>query len=249
VVTLLISDTFENTLEDTASGPTYPDSSTSAMALGILDRHGLRWAVPESIIRHLVKENRGEVAETVRSGDPACQAVQHVILASNRDSLDAMAEVAAQQGFATKVVSSSLDRGVEQVADELSRGLGSSSAGDRVCLLWGGEPTVVVSGSGKGGRCQELAALMIERISQFQTSVFLAAGTDGSDFLPGVGGVLIDSNTAHQVRELGLDLGSYLSNNDTFHLHQRLGSLITCQPTHTNVCDLFVYLCDHEMQP
>src|SRR5262249_57112060 len=49
------------------------------------------------------------------------------------------------------------------------------------CLIAGGETTVTVRGSGKGGRCQEFALAAALELDPSDRITILAAGTDGTD--------------------------------------------------------------------
>jgi glycerate 2-kinase len=111
-----------------------------------------------------------------------------------------------------------------------------------VAVLSGGETTVTVRGPGRGGRNQEYVAAMIREIGDCANTVVASIGTDGVDFLEGVGGAIITDSTLEKCRAAGLDPEQYLRDNNTYALHRKLGSLIKTKPTHTNVADISVYL-------
>ena len=73
-------------------------------------------------------------------------------------------------------------------------------------------------------------------------TLFLAAGSDGSDFLPDVDGAMVDHETLAQAMGLALDTDELIQRNDTYRFHEALGNLIRTGPTNTNVCDFMVYL-------
>ena len=107
-------------------------------------------------------------------------------------------------------------------------------------LIAVGEVTVTVRGHGKGGRCQELAAALIPEIAGLPGCAVTCAATDGRDCLEGVGGALVDGETAAVAQAMGLRVEDYLQANDTHALHRRLGTLLEMGPTGTNVCDIIV---------
>ena len=244
VVVLVISDVLGPD-DAVASGPACPDSSTYAMALDVVSRYGLLKTAPRGVVDHLVRGSRGDVPETPKPGDPAFESVQRMVVATNRDALDAMRDFAAARGCRTRVMSPELTGDVRAVADRLAseiRKVRAACAGGVTCLLAGGEPTVAVRGTGRGGRCQELAARMIAHLSGTDACAFLAAATDGSDYLPGVAGALIDGDTRRRAKQGNVDIEGLLADNDSYAVHTALDTLILSRPTGTNVCDLFVYL-------
>jgi glycerate-2-kinase len=242
VVTLVIADTTETAYDATASGPTCPDPSTFGKAMDVLRTYGLAGRAPARVVAYLEKGEAGEVAETLKPGDAAFESVQRLVIASSRTAAAAAERAAEEAGFRTEVLSADLDGDVADVADRFVREAERRGGTDGVCLLAAGEGTVRVTGTGKGGRCQELAARTVNLLERLGSSVFLAAGTDGSDFLPGIGGAIVDSGTAARARAEGLDIESFLEANNTYVFHEALGNLIHTDPTHTNVRDLMIYV-------
>ena len=102
----------------------------------------------------------------------------------------------------------------------------------------GGEPVVRVTGSGKGGRAQELAlAFALEMQAEPRVSA-LFAGTDGSDGPTDAAGGLVDAGTLARAQALGLDAREHLERNDSYGLLEGTGDLFITGPTQTNVTDL-----------
>ena len=242
VVTLVIADTAETPEDVTASGPTCPDPSTFAMATDVLRRYDLAGCAPPRVVAYLEKGEAGQVPETVKPGDAAFDAVQRVVVASSLTAVGAAERAGQAAGLRTEVLSADLAGDVADVADRFAREAEKRRAEDDLCLLAAGETTLRVTGEGRGGRCQDLAARMVPSLERLGDGVFLAAGTDGSDFLPGVGGAIVDSATAARARAEGLDLERCLRANDTFAFHEALGNLIRTDPTNTNVRDLMIYI-------
>jgi len=259
VVVLVISDIPGDAHDAVASGPACPDPSTYAMALEVVSKYGLLETAPRGVVDHLVRGSRGEVPETPKPGDPVFESVQRMVIATNAGALDAMRDFAAARGCRTRVMSPALTGDVRAVADALASEIRKERAGpEATCLLAGGEPTVTVTGSGRGGRCQELAARMIDHVARraapgstgpanrrgTDACAFLAAGTDGSDYLPGVAGGLIDGDTRRRAEQRNVDVPRLLADNDSHAVHAALGTLVLSRPTGTNVCDLFVHVLD-----
>ncbi|MDP4028602.1 MAG: MOFRL family protein, partial [Gallionella sp.] len=124
--------------------------------------------------------------------------------------------------------------------------------------LSGGETTVVVGGTGKGGRNQELALAFALEVEGLAGVSLLSAGTDGNDGPTDAAGALVDGRTAARARGLGIDPALFLENNDSYSFFQRLDELsggnypgeelsgtqshFITGPTGTNVMDMQVLL-------
>ncbi len=107
-----------------------------------------------------------------------------------------------------------------------------------VCLIAGGESTVTVRGTGKGGRNQEAAlaaAFVIEDQSNLVISTF---ATDGVDGPTDAAGAIVTGDTLARARALGLDPQKHLDDNDAYPFFAALGDLIITGATGTNVNDL-----------
>lgn len=118
-----------------------------------------------------------------------------------------------------------------------------------ICLLAGGEPTVQLQGSGKGGRNQELAlrvgAELEGRALGPVDVLFLSGGTDGRDGPTEAAGAWATPELASQAAAEDLDVTTFLAHNDsyTFFCRFRGGSHLLCTGmTGTNVMDTHVLL-------
>lgn len=113
-----------------------------------------------------------------------------------------------------------------------------------VCLLAGGEPTVQLQGSGKGGRNQELALRVGTELGRGPLGpvdvLFLSGGTDGQDGPTEAAGAWVTSELASQAAAQGLDVATFLAHNDshTFFCGLQGGThLLYTGLTGTNVMD------------
>jgi glycerate-2-kinase len=97
---------------------------------------------------------------------------------------------------------------------------------------------VTVRGGGKGGRNQELALAASTKISN-QAHVLMASfGTDGVDGPTDAAGAVVDHTTIERAENMGLRADDYLLDNDSYTFFKKLGDLIICGPTGTNVNDI-----------
>jgi glycerate 2-kinase len=244
VWTLVLSDVLGDRVDAIGSGPTVPDPTTFADALAVLERYGLRGAVP-AVAAELETGVRGERAETPKPGDPAFRGDVCSVVGSNAVAVEAAEAEAARLGF--DVVG--CEQGVEGEAARVGRALAGRAAELRgrapACWVLGGETTVTVgAAAGRGGRNQELAlaaALALDGVPGVAVASF---ATDGVDGPTDAAGAVVTGETCAAARSLGLDPAQYVRDHDSYTLLDSLGCLIRTGPTGTNVNDLavlFVY--------
>ena len=117
-------------------------------------------------------------------------------------------------------------------------------SGKKQAFLAGGETVVKVTGTGKGGRNQELALAAAAGIDGLEQTCVFSIGSDGTDGPTDAAGGYVDGSTARMLREKGIDLYEVLENNDAYHALRETGGLIMTGPTGTNVNDVAVLLLD-----
>ncbi|MBI4537818.1 MAG: glycerate kinase [candidate division NC10 bacterium] len=247
VVTLILSDIVGDPLDAIASGPTVPDPTTYADALGILDRYKIREAIPASIRTYLESGAAGKHPETPKPGDPVFAKVQNVMVASNIQALRAAEAESQRLGFTPLILSSFIEGETKEVARlHAALALEVRSSGlpvaPPVCFITGGETTVTLKGHGKGGRNQEFALAAAFDIAGLANVVVLSGGTDGTDGPTDAAGALADGETIARARALGLNPRAFLENNDSYNFFARLGDLLLTGPTRTNVMDVRLVL-------
>lgn len=248
VLALLLSDVIGDRLDVIASGPTAPDGSTFADALAVIAKYGLRERMPPQVMAHLQRGAAGQLDETAKHGERCFEHVRNVIVGALGLALDAAAAHARQLGLPARIVSAELQGEARAAARMLAQTarmtLDGMAAGERRCLLWGGETTVAVTGAGKGGRNQELALAFALEIDGMEGVSLLSAGTDGNDGPTDAAGALVDGQTAVRARALGIDPARYLADNDSYHFFLRCDaatrghSHFITGPTGTNVMDI-----------
>ena len=247
VINLIISDVVGDPLDSIGSGPFVPDPSTFQEAWGVLDKYRLLKTAPQAIVNHLKAGIHRQAGETPKPGDPCFRKARNFILARNRSALTAAAAQARAFGFNPLVLTSQ----VQGEARELAKFYGAlvkeiHFSGHPVkppaCLIAGGEPTVTVRGKGLGGRNMELALAVALEIKGLPKTVFLSAGTDGTDGPTEAAGAIVDGRTWDQARKKGIPLEKKLENNDSYHFFQEAGGLVITGPTGTNVMDVHILL-------
>jgi len=263
VVTYLISDVPGDDPSVIASGPTVPDPTTFGEALEVLGHYGIDG--PAAVLEHLRAGAAGEVEETPKPGDPAFAADELVMLATAANALEAAAGCARAAGVTPLVLGDDLEgeardlggahaalaiacaRGGETALIGLREAVarGAAHLVDPVffvpqaplVLLSGGESTVTVRGSGRGGRDTEYLLGLALALDGHPTISALAGDTDGIDGSEDNAGALVTPDTLVRSRHAGVDPVAALAANDAYGLFAALGDLVVTGPTHTNVND------------
>lgn len=241
---LVVSDVIGDDLSSIGSGPAVGDPTTFRDGLRILERYELLERVPPSVRSRLERGSRGELPETPKPGAPLLGLQQHVILASNRGAVGAAAREAETLGMAVEIFALDMVGDVHERATAFAERLLflSRSASRPVALLAGGELTLKVTGSGRGGRNQELALVAARVLEGVEGVVLLSAGTDGTDGPTDAAGAFADGASWSRAKAAGLDPEAMLANNDAYSLFDRLGDLLRTGPTGTNVNDVVIGL-------
>lgn len=279
MVSLILSDVVGDPVEVIASGPTVASIHNVQDCLHILNRYGLRAALPRSVKTVLAR------ADSDPRGPHTCGHVLNVIIGSNALALAEAQRQAEALGYRAVVLSAAMQGDVKSVAhfyELLARvaaarltlpGAGASVEEDEqlhelaaklqlpdlqlkealeavegakgpVCLLAGGEPTVQLQGSGKGGRNQELALRVGAELGQRPLGpidvLFLSGGTDGKDGPTDAAGAWVMPELASQATAEGLDVATFLAHNDSHTFFRRFqggAHLLYTGMTGTNVMD------------
>jgi len=247
VMTLILSDIVGDPLDAIASGPTVPDPTTYADALGILDKYRIRGEIPGAIRARLEAGARGEVPETPKPDDPLFARVRNLIVGSNIQALEAARSEARALGLTPMILSSSIEGETREIARmhaALAREVRTSGNPVKppACLISGGETTVTLRGSGKGGRNQEFVLAAALDIAGLPQTVILSAGTDGTDGPTDAAGAIADGETCARALAAGLKPRAALDTNDAYPFFEKLGDLILTGPTKTNVMDVRLVL-------
>jgi glycerate-2-kinase len=238
VLTLAISDVAGDRPELIGSGPAVGDPSTYAEALAALRATGIERELPASVCAHLERGHAGREPETLKPDDPLLERVEYRLVASLKDALEAAASCAEERGLRVRRLGEVLYGEARELAHTLVREVRSAREQGVELLVAGGEPTVRVRGSGRGGRAQELALAFALAMRDEPGVTALIAGTDGSDGPTDAAGGLVDGASLTRAEALGLDAASHLERNDAYPFLQGIGDLFVTGPTHTNVTDL-----------
>lgn len=246
IVGLIISDVVGDPLDVIASGPTCPDPSTFRDCVELMNRYQLEPRLPEGVVRRLKRGAAGEIPETPKAGDPVFDTVENILIAGNRQSLEAAARAAEERGFESRILTCSMEgearlTAAELVAKALDVRKGMAPGARPVCLLAGGETTVTIRGGGLGGRNQEMALAAALELEGHEGVSALFAGTDGTDGPTDAAGGVADEEAVAAMggREKAL---AWLEENDSHTALSAGGRLFVSGPTRTNVMDVAILL-------
>ena len=247
LITLILSDVVGDDLDSIASGPCVPDSRTFIDCNAIFLKYSIEDEIPTSVLSYIDAGIAGRVDETPKAGEDFFKKTQNVIVASNFNALLKAKEKAEELGYHTLLLSSMLEGETRDVAANhiaIAREiqLHNCPLQQPACILSGGETTVKIRGTGKGGRNQEFALAAAIKMADMKNITVLCAGTDGSDGPTDAAGAFADETTLQRAQTTGLDPQKYLDNNDSYNFFDRLDNLYKTGPTNTNVMDLRIIL-------
>ncbi len=244
LVSLILSDVMGDRMDIIASGPTVPDPSRYEDALSVLLKYRLMDRAPQRVVEVLQMGKEGLIPETPKPGDPVFRNVENIVVGSNKLLLKTVKEEAERRGLKAVILSEEVSGEASEagrwLASEVKRYKGLQ--GGPFCLISGGETTVTVRGTGKGGRNMELALSFAIEIKGLGGVTLLSAGTDGTDGPTDAAGAVVDGQTVRRAELAGLDPLSYLRNNDSYHLFSQTGDLLITGPTGTNVMDIQIVI-------
>jgi len=247
MVNLILSDVMGDRLDTIASGITTPDTTTFGQALAVVEKYGIAAKIPPSVMNVLKSGEQKIIQETPKPGDPVFNKVENIILGNNTAACRGAVDHARELGYHACLLTSSLTGEAREMAHAFSAiakdiRRGASEMKRPAFIVAGGETTVTMRGSGKGGRNQELALSFLTDIldatGTLENLFFLSAGTDGIDGPTDAAGAFVLPGMQKVIEEGRVNPAEYLSSNDSYHFFQKTGGLLITGPTDTNVCDL-----------
>ena len=230
VFAIVLSDILGDPLDMIASGPAAADSATCAEAQAITEKYRLRLSEDA---RALLAQETPKTLSNVTTR----------ITGSVRALCAAAAESCREEGYEPVLLPDQLCCQAREAGSFLaSVGRTQAAAGKKLAFLAGGETVVRLTGSGRGGRNQELALAAAEGIAGIPGEAVFSLGSDGTDGPTDAAGGYVDHETAAQLKALGGDIYRVLEHNDAYHALEKTGGLLITGPTGTNVNDVAVAL-------
>ena len=230
VYCIVLSDVIGDSLDMIASGPAYPDSSTSEQALQIVEKYGLNFS-EETL--SLLKEELPKDLHNVET-----------IIAGNVKNLCTSAKEACEKlGYHTVILTDEMTCQAKEAGSFLGAiARGHQDSGKSLAFIAGGETVVCITGKGKGGRNQEIALAAAEKIAGLKDTAVFSVGSDGTDGPTDAAGGYVDGTTKEILQKKDIDIFPVLKDNDAYHALEKTNGLIITGATGTNVNDVAVVL-------
>ena len=230
VFSVILSDILGDPLDMIASGPAAADKSTCADALAIVEKYGLQ--LPGEALSLLTRET-----------PKALDNVTTRITGSVRQLCAAGAEAASRLGYQPVLLTDRLCCQAKEAGSFLaSIARTHAGCGKKLAFLAGGETVVQLTGTGRGGRNQELALAAATGIAGLPGVCVFSFGSDGTDGPTDAAGGYADGDTQGALKEKGISIYGVLCRNDAYPALQAVDGLLFTGPTGTNVNDLAVVL-------
>lgn len=230
VFSIVLSDIIGDPLDMIASGPAYPDSSTCADARRIAEQYGLRLS-PEA--SQCLERETPKVLDNVET----------LITGSVRELCAAASAACRELGYEPVLLTDSLDCEAREAGAFLAAVARAHQDTDcSLAFLAGGETVVHLTGSGLGGRNQELALSAAAGIAGLEDTAVFSLGSDGTDGPTDAAGGFVDGGTKERLARQGVRIFEVLKNNDAYHALAACGGLLHTGATGTNVNDVAVLL-------
>ncbi len=198
---------------------------------------------PASVITLIISDVPGNDPSVVASGPTIVDAVSARdadvrILATSDDALQAAALRALEQDINPYILGD-LAGDARKLAEEhaelaLDIAAGKGPVEPPCVILSGGETTVHVTGTGRGGRNSEYGLALTLALDGHPGISAIACDTDGIDGAGDNAGVFVLPDTLARTNE---DARAMQANNDSYAFFERVGDLVMTGPTRTNVND------------
>ena len=243
---LILSDVIGDPVDAIASGPTAEDTSTFSEAKGVLEKYGVWARIPESV-RNFIERGLAEEEERRRKHEKRRSDAQNIIIGNNLVAARAAEEEARRRGYNTLLLTTHLEgesREVAKVFVAVARDIRRYGIPIKTpaAVIAGGETTVSVVGTGRGGRNQEFVLSAAIRIASEEGIVVASIGTDGIDGVSEAAGAIADGFTLERAKDASLDAEAFLRNNDSYTFFSMLNDALLTGRTGTNVNDIAVLL-------
>ena len=230
VYAIVLSDIIGDPLDMIASGPAYPDSSTTEQALAIVEKYSLKLSDQARKCIEIPTPKKLDNVTTYVTGS-----VKQLCLSASK--------TAKSLGYEPIFLTASLNCEAREAGTFLAAiARDNEASGKKLAFIAGGETVVHLTGKGKGGRNQEIALSAADGIRGVKKCCIFSVGSDGTDGPTDAAGGCVDQETAAILDKRGIVISSVLKNNDAYNALKAADALVITGPTGTNVNDLTVLL-------
>lgn len=230
VYAIILSDIIGDPLDMIASGPAYPDSSTTEDALEIVKKYDLQ--LSDEALKLLKTETPKKLDN-----------VTTFVTGSVKQLCAAAAESSKELGYEPHFLTASLNCEAREAGAFLaSIARDHQDSKKSLAFFAGGETIVHLTGHGKGGRNQEIALSAAAGIKGLENTCVFSLGSDGTDGPTDAAGGYTDGKTSGVLADQGIKIHEILADNDAYNALKKADGLIITGPTGTNVNDISVLL-------
>ena len=230
VYSVILSDIIGDPLDMIASGPAYPDSSTSEQANAIVKKYNIKLSkeAKDLLNQETPKTLNNVTTKVTGSVTQLCVAAE---------------KTCKELGYKPTTLTASLSCEAREAGSFLaSIGEYHNDSKESLAFIVGGETIVHLKGKGLGGRNQEIALGAAEQLAKLDDVAIFSIGSDGTDGPTDAAGGYVDNNTKSILEDKNVDIYEVLDNNDAYNGLKACDGLIITGPTGTNVNDLSVLL-------
>lgn len=230
VYSIVLSDILGDPLDMIASGPACPDRSTCQQAATAAEKYQLRLSpAAQALLRQETPKELSNVTTQITG--------------SVRELCTAAAAACKANGYEPLLLTDRLCCEAREAGSFLaSIARTHAGTGRRLAFIAGGETIVHITGSGLGGRNQEIALAAAPILAGLARCCVFSVGSDGTDGPTDAAGGYADGDTLAALTAAGWDVPRALADNDAYHALQTVDGLIRTGPTGTNVNDVSVAL-------
>lgn len=234
----LLSDVAGDRLDTIGSGLAAADLTTAVAASEILHRHDI--SVSENISKALKRETPFSLRNALLK-----------IFGNNELFCQILAEKSLKMGYVPWLLTTDMQGEAavyaQMIPDIVRSARSENSRINLPCIaICGGETTIKVTGSGKGGRNQEMALNAAIQICNLKKVTVACLASDGKDGNSEACGAIIDTNSYDRLLSAGINPRAYLYNNDSYSALSRIDATIPALNTGTNLNDVMLILIDKE---
>ena len=230
VFSIVLSDIIGDPLDMIASGPAYPDYSTSEMAKKIISKYDLK--LSHEAIKLMDRETPKSLTH-----------VETVVTGSVKLLCKAAAEACEKLGYKPLILTDSLNCEAKEAGSFLAAIARTyQQSKESLAFIVGGETIVHLTGHGKGGRNQELVLSAADEIGGLYQTALFSVGSDGTDGPTDAAGGYVDQDTREALSRQGIEIFEVLNQNDAYHALRQVNGLVMTGATGTNVNDVAVLL-------
>ncbi|CAI4230742.1 unnamed protein product [Auanema sp. JU1783] len=258
VISLILSDIIGDPIDLIASGPTVIPRGNKGNPFLLLQS----LSIP---VKELPPSVKLQLSSLETEAEAEINNPSNFIVINNELILEEVRTSLTEQGFQSHVVTNKLSGDATERGREFAQLISSNSQNfeetllklhsiripwgfSKLALVFGGETTVKLKGSGCGGRNQEMVLSCLKHLKSYFSSfcfsfLFMSVGTDGLDGPNNAAGAII---TEDDVSKADLDqCENSLNNSDSYNFWKTFNqglSHVVIGPTGTNVMDVQILL-------